>query len=178
MDKILRETANLRVEIMNSKQQVKRKLGHVAQIRLNRLTQTRCFITLNSGKKNNQVPVISLAVRSQLSRNNDLSDLVFVLKLKKFPWLRWHLYLQEIVQPYSPTATLTRLSICYSDYTHNPLSPRDTKGDTFSAFIIHKPLYVEQFSWRGSHCWKRHDIRYLYITNTGTLLAVSLWCPH
>ena len=51
MDKILREIANLRVEIMNSKQQVKRKLGHVAQIRLNRLTQTRCFITLNSGKK-------------------------------------------------------------------------------------------------------------------------------
>ena len=51
MDKILRETTTLWVEIMNSKRQVKRKLGHVAQIRVSRLTQTRCFITLNSGKK-------------------------------------------------------------------------------------------------------------------------------
>ena len=51
MDKILRETANLQVEIMNSKQQVKRKLGHVAQIRVSRLTQTRCFITLKFREK-------------------------------------------------------------------------------------------------------------------------------
>ena len=51
MDKILRETANLRVEIMNSKRQVKRKLGHVAQIRVNRFTQTRYFITLKFRKK-------------------------------------------------------------------------------------------------------------------------------
>ena len=51
MDKILRETANLRVEIMNSKRQVKRKLGHVAQIRVSRLKQTRCFITLKFRKK-------------------------------------------------------------------------------------------------------------------------------
>ena len=51
MDKILRETANLRVEIMNSKQQVKRKLGHVAPIRVSRLTQTRCFITLKFREK-------------------------------------------------------------------------------------------------------------------------------
>ena len=48
---MLRETANLRVEIMNSKRQVKRKLGHVAQIRVSRLTQTRCFITLKFRKK-------------------------------------------------------------------------------------------------------------------------------
>ena len=32
MDKKLRETTNLCVEIMNSKRQVKRKLGHVVQI--------------------------------------------------------------------------------------------------------------------------------------------------
>ena len=51
MDKILRETTNLCVEIMNSKRQVKRKLGHVAQIRVNRFTQTRCFITLKFRKK-------------------------------------------------------------------------------------------------------------------------------
>ena len=51
MDKILRETTNLWVEIMNSKRQVKRKLGHVAQIRVNRFTQTRCFITLKFRKK-------------------------------------------------------------------------------------------------------------------------------
>ena len=38
MDKKLRETANLRVEILNSKRQVKRKLGHVAQIRVSHLT--------------------------------------------------------------------------------------------------------------------------------------------
>ena len=46
MDKKLRETANLRVEIMNGKRQVKRKLGHVAQIRVSRLTQTRCLTSL------------------------------------------------------------------------------------------------------------------------------------
>ena len=34
MDKQLRETTNLGVEIMNSKRQVKRKLGHVVQIRV------------------------------------------------------------------------------------------------------------------------------------------------
>ena len=33
MDKKLHETTNLCVEIMNSTQQVKRKLGHVVQIR-------------------------------------------------------------------------------------------------------------------------------------------------
>ena len=38
MDKKLRETTNLGVEIMNSKRQVKRKLGHVVQIRVCRLT--------------------------------------------------------------------------------------------------------------------------------------------
>ena len=38
MDKKLRETTNLCVEIMNSKRQVKRKLGHVVQIRVCRLT--------------------------------------------------------------------------------------------------------------------------------------------
>ena len=32
MDKKLRETTNLCVEIMNSKRQVKEKLGHVVQI--------------------------------------------------------------------------------------------------------------------------------------------------
>ena len=35
MDKKLRETTNLCVEIMNSKRQVKRKLGHVVQIDVN-----------------------------------------------------------------------------------------------------------------------------------------------
>ena len=34
MDKKLRETTNLRVEIMNSKRQVKGKLGHTLQIRV------------------------------------------------------------------------------------------------------------------------------------------------
>ena len=34
MDKKLRETTNLCVEIMNSKRQVKKKLGHVVQIRI------------------------------------------------------------------------------------------------------------------------------------------------
>ena len=34
MDKKLRETTKLCVEIMNSKQQVKEKLGHVVQIRV------------------------------------------------------------------------------------------------------------------------------------------------
>ena len=38
MDKKLRETTNLCVEIMNSKRQVVGKLGHVAQIRVCRLT--------------------------------------------------------------------------------------------------------------------------------------------
>ena len=38
MDKILRETTNLFAEIMNSKQQVMGKLGHVVQIRICRLT--------------------------------------------------------------------------------------------------------------------------------------------
>ena len=46
MDKKLRETANLRAKIMNSKRQVKRILGHVAQIRVSRLTQTRCLTSL------------------------------------------------------------------------------------------------------------------------------------
>ena len=32
MDKKLRETSNLWVEIMNSKRQVKKELGHVVQI--------------------------------------------------------------------------------------------------------------------------------------------------
>ena len=36
--KKLRETTNLCVEIMNSKRQVKGKLGHVVQIRVCRLT--------------------------------------------------------------------------------------------------------------------------------------------
>ena len=34
MDKKLRETTNLCVEIMNSKRQVKRKLAHVVQFRV------------------------------------------------------------------------------------------------------------------------------------------------
>ena len=38
MDEKLRGTANLGVEIMHSKRQVKRKLGHVVQIRVRRLT--------------------------------------------------------------------------------------------------------------------------------------------
>ena len=38
MDKKLRETTNLGVEIMNTKRQVKRKLGQVVQIRICRLT--------------------------------------------------------------------------------------------------------------------------------------------
>ena len=33
MDKKLRETTKLGVEIMNSKRQVKRKIGHVVQVR-------------------------------------------------------------------------------------------------------------------------------------------------
>ena len=40
MDKKLRETSNLCVEIMNSKRQVKMKLGRVVQIRVCRLTLT------------------------------------------------------------------------------------------------------------------------------------------
>ena len=38
MDKKLRETTNLCAEIMNSKGQVKGKLGHVVQIRVCHLT--------------------------------------------------------------------------------------------------------------------------------------------
>ena len=38
MDEKSSETTNLGVEIMNSKRQVKRKLGHVVQIRVCRLT--------------------------------------------------------------------------------------------------------------------------------------------
>ena len=38
MDKKLRKTTYLCVEIMNSKRQVKGKIGHVVQIRLGRLT--------------------------------------------------------------------------------------------------------------------------------------------
>ena len=38
MDKKLRETTYLCVEIMNSKRQVKEKIGHVVQIRFCRLT--------------------------------------------------------------------------------------------------------------------------------------------
>ena len=38
MDKKFRETTNLSVEIMNSKREVKRKLGQVVQIRVRRLT--------------------------------------------------------------------------------------------------------------------------------------------
>ena len=34
MDKKLRETTDLGVEMMNSKREVKRKLGHVVQIRV------------------------------------------------------------------------------------------------------------------------------------------------
>jgi len=38
MYKKLFETTNVGVEIINSKQQVKRKLGHIAQIHICRLT--------------------------------------------------------------------------------------------------------------------------------------------
>ena len=38
MDEKLREITNLGVEIINSKRQVKRKLGHAVQIRVCRLT--------------------------------------------------------------------------------------------------------------------------------------------
>ena len=38
MDKKLLESSNLCVEIVNSKRQVKRKLGHVVQIRVCRKT--------------------------------------------------------------------------------------------------------------------------------------------
>ena len=46
MDKKLRETTNLGVEIMNSKRQVKRMVGHVVQIRVCRLTSTWCLTSL------------------------------------------------------------------------------------------------------------------------------------
>ena len=35
MDKNVHETTNLRVEIMNSRRQVKEKLGHVVQLNVN-----------------------------------------------------------------------------------------------------------------------------------------------
>ena len=38
MDKILRETTNLCVKIMNSERQVKGKLDHMVQIRISRKT--------------------------------------------------------------------------------------------------------------------------------------------
>ena len=38
MDKKLRETFNFGVEIMNSKREVKKKLGHLVQIRVCRFT--------------------------------------------------------------------------------------------------------------------------------------------
>ena len=38
MNKTLRETTHLYAEVMNSKRQVKGKLGHVVQIRVCRLT--------------------------------------------------------------------------------------------------------------------------------------------
>ena len=38
MDKKVRETINLGVEIMSGKRQVKRKVGHMIQIRVCRLT--------------------------------------------------------------------------------------------------------------------------------------------
>ena len=38
MEKKLRETTNLCVEVMNSKRQIKWKLGHLAQIRVSPLT--------------------------------------------------------------------------------------------------------------------------------------------
>ena len=38
MDNKLRETTNLSVDIINCKQQVKGKLGHVVQIRVSRVT--------------------------------------------------------------------------------------------------------------------------------------------
>ena len=38
MDKKMPETTNLGVEIMNSKRQVKGKLGHLVQLRVCRLT--------------------------------------------------------------------------------------------------------------------------------------------
>jgi len=44
MDKKLRDTTNLCVEIMNSKRQVKRKLGYELQIRV-------CRLSLISGDK-------------------------------------------------------------------------------------------------------------------------------
>ena len=51
MDEKLRETTNLGREVMNSKRQIKRKLGHVVQIRicvdvnvmLNSLLITQCW---------------------------------------------------------------------------------------------------------------------------------------
>ena len=46
MDKKLRETTNLCVEIMNSKRQVKMKLGHVVQICVCRLKLTWCLSSL------------------------------------------------------------------------------------------------------------------------------------
>ena len=48
MDKKLRETSNLCVEIMNSKRQVKKKLGHVVQICVCRLKLTWCLSSLTA----------------------------------------------------------------------------------------------------------------------------------
>ena len=47
MDQKLRETTNLCVEIMNSKWQVKGKLGHVVQIRVCRSTQAMLNLSNN-----------------------------------------------------------------------------------------------------------------------------------
>ena len=46
MDKKWRQTTNLGVEIMNSKRLVKRRLGHVVQIRFSRLTLSIVMIAL------------------------------------------------------------------------------------------------------------------------------------
>ena len=43
VDKKLRESTNLGVEITNSKRQVKRKLSHVVQVRVCRVTSTWCL---------------------------------------------------------------------------------------------------------------------------------------
>ena len=46
MDEKLRETTNLVVGIMNSKRQVKGKLGHVVPIRVCRLTEAWCLTSI------------------------------------------------------------------------------------------------------------------------------------
>ena len=45
MDKKLRETTSLRVEVMNSKRQVQGKLGHVVQIHVCRWTSLQIVST-------------------------------------------------------------------------------------------------------------------------------------